>query len=85
MSNPRLELLEEQLDEQQDEVMALRFAFMTLSRALHDQGVLPLGVTAGHLGRAADSVRQESLPGPGDLSPVAAKIDELRGVLIQWQ
>lgn len=78
MNRTRLDLAEEQIDERQDEVIALRFAFMALARALDEAGALPLKMTERHLGLAADVLRAESRPGPGDLSAAAALIDELR-------
>lgn len=83
MTEKRLGLLEQQLGEQEDDAIALRFAFMTLARALDEQGVLPLQQLADRLGRTVAELRQQSAPGtPGDLSPAAAQVDLLRASLL---
>lgn len=83
MTAMRLELVERQLDEREDEALAMRFAFMALARALDEAGALPLVTLQGHLSRTADQLRAESGPGPRDLSPVAAQVDSLRDDLAQ--
>jgi len=75
----RRELLSQQLDEHEDDVIALRFAFMTLARALDEKGVLPLTTLAVQLARTAEDLRSGSARGtPGDLSGAAESLDELR-------
>lgn len=75
----RRELLSQQLDEHEDDVIALRFAFMTLARALDEEGVLPLTTLAVLLARTAEDLRRNSVPGtPGDLSRAAERVDDLR-------
>lgn len=83
MTEKRLALLEKQLGEQEDDAIALRFAFMTLARALDREGVLPLQQLADRLGRTAEELRQGTIPGsPGDTSPAAAQVDALRASLL---
>lgn len=81
MTAKRLELVERQLDEREDEALALRFAFMALARALDEAGALPLETLQGHLDRLAAQLREGDETGSRDLSPVAAKVDSLRGDL----
>lgn len=81
MNAKRMELIEQQLDEREDEALALRFAFISLAYALDEAGALPLASLTGHLARAADDLRAGSAPGPRDLSPVAAQVDLLRDAL----
>ena len=79
MANKRVDLLEDQLGEQEDGVIGLRFAFIALARALDEQGVLPRQALARHLAQTAADLRAGSIPGdPGDLSPAAEQVDSLR-------
>ncbi len=66
--------------ELEDRVMAMEFAFMSLARALHDQGALPLPVLAAHIQCGSDQLRST-----GELAPVAEQLDSLRDALLQLQ
>jgi hypothetical protein len=81
MDSTRLELIEQQLDEREDDGMAMWFAFIALARALDEAGTLPLASLTEHLTRTADQLRAESGAGPRDLAPVAAQVDSLRDAL----
>lgn len=83
MDEKKFKLIEQKLDEREDEVLALRFAFMALAKALHEREVLPLPVLADFLEGAADTMRIESGSGPHDLLPVAGQVDQLRDALLQ--
>lgn len=83
MGEERIELIERQLDEREDEVLALRFAFMALAKALDEREVLPLPVLAEYLEGAADTLSLESGSGSRDLSPVAEQVGLLRDALLR--
>lgn len=69
MSN-RVKLLEDQADSRLDDVLALRFAFLAMARALNDAGALSLDALAVHLARGSEDL-------PLELLPVSARIAEL--------
>ncbi|MFZ2269083.1 MAG: hypothetical protein WAV95_16020 [Azonexus sp.] len=66
--------------ELEDKVMAMEFAFMSLARALHDQGTLPLPVLAAHVQCGSDQLRETV-----ELAPVAEQLDSLRDALVRLQ
>lgn len=68
----------------EDEIMAMDFAFRTLARALHRQGVLPIPVLGEQIGAVAEQLSQPD--GQGNvLSGVARRLLELRVSLEQLQ
>lgn len=77
------EVLDKQVGDTEDEALAMRFAFMVLVQCLDDAGVLPRAHVLGALGAAAGELRDAEGLGPDDLSPVAARVDELRAWLAQ--
>lgn len=69
------------MDELEDKVMAMEFAFMCLAKALHDQGTLPLPVLLQHLQAGVDQLRFDV--GADGLAPVGDQLCALRVALSQ--
>lgn len=73
-------------EELKDEVMALRFAFMTMARALHQQQVLPLPALIEQLQAVAE---QTAEPGADNrsssLAGVSDQLEQLSAALWQLQ
>lgn len=75
------------VEELRDEVMALRFAFMTLARVLHQQQTLPMPALLEQLQAVAE---QTAAPDAGSgrsssLAGVSTQLEQLCAALSQLQ
>lgn len=80
--------LEHRANDMLDDVIAMQFTFLTLARALHERGVLPLESLAGRLREGAEDLRVHGLPDyrtDRDLFPIAARLDSLHDAVLQLQ
>lgn len=74
------------VEELRDEVMALRFAFMTLARVLHQQQTLPLPALLEQLRAIAEQTAEPDAGSPdSSLEGVADQLDQLCAALAQLQ
>lgn len=76
-----------ELDDLQDRVMAMEFAFSCIARALHQRGVLPISELQGHLGQVARQLQEGDDPTQpqAGLGGVSAALVRLHDVLGQLQ
>ena len=69
---------EQKVEDLRDETMALRFAFMTLARALHQHKALPLPVLIEQLQAVAEQIGQpESRSDSSALDGASAHLSQL--------
>lgn len=80
---PEVNTIENELEELQDKVMAMEFAFNCLAKALHQQGLLPIPDLQERLGQVARQLRDGDDPQRPEesLTGVAAQLVQLRDVL----
>lgn len=79
-----MDAVTQELEELQDKVMAMEFAFSCLARALHQQGLLPIPELQVQLGQVARQLRGGDPARPEtSLSGVAEQLVQLHDVLGQ--